>query len=476
MSVIAITVFSSFLLALVLRLIELQSNFLRAHRVLSAVSLFKLAMVSAMVCIRLVLHSTRLQFNREWFFRLCGLTLDMIVIASLSSAHIHGLNGDSHVSSQILVILVAACVTWNLVCFWVILKTMFPNFWYERGVALIADALGHSFMGLLMVRTCDPNLRTPVPLAYAYKLLLSIIPGTESKNMIVISLLAAHGEWWTSGFCILVVATWLYIFDRFFREKVTAATNSPLRKRPSQLKLDGEAKGSISMVDVKSNAVRSADSSLQPFPLQLGDRSSILTSTQMSQLGRVLPITEAMRTWVLKYSMLRDGASLSTLMHCLSGHDHALLSPKQEPALSLSTRLSYTSAVLIIEDTHSYVFGGYVNAHMHCRVLTVNRRFVSQPLKNSFQYYGDGTCFVFRFAPSFEVFRWTGKNTFCVLSNDKHLAMGSGQGFAFSLDDELFTGVSQCSETFDNPQLASTEFFNCLNVEVWAFENHKYSI
>jgi hypothetical protein len=53
---------------------------------------------------------------------------------------------------------------------------------------------------------------------------------------------------------------------------------------------------------------------------------------------------------------------------------------------------------------------------------------------------------------------------------------GGGDGFAFQLDDELNTGVSNRSDTFRNPQLASNEFFKCLNVEVWTTESPGYNV
>jgi len=37
----------------------------------------------------------------------------------------------------------------------------------------MGDALGHSWVGLLLARAIDPALQTPVPLAFTYKLLVS---------------------------------------------------------------------------------------------------------------------------------------------------------------------------------------------------------------------------------------------------------------------------------------------------------------
>jgi len=36
----------------------------------------------------------------------------------------------------------------------------------------MGDALGHSWVGLLLARAIDPALQTPVPLAFTYKLLV----------------------------------------------------------------------------------------------------------------------------------------------------------------------------------------------------------------------------------------------------------------------------------------------------------------
>ncbi len=123
---------------------------------------------------------------------------------------------------------VLGCVLWNLLAFFTFAKRMFPNFWcasplclclgrfvcvsvclylcvfvclsvgvipymhthmykhssmshtppptqrYARGVTLMGDALGHSWVGLLLARAIDPQLQTPVPLAFTYKLLVRL--------------------------------------------------------------------------------------------------------------------------------------------------------------------------------------------------------------------------------------------------------------------------------------------------------------
>lgn len=55
-----------------------------------------------------------------------------------------------------------------------------------RATALIGDALGHSWVGLLLLRAMDFRLQTPVPLAYAYKTMMFFVPASGSKNAIVV--------------------------------------------------------------------------------------------------------------------------------------------------------------------------------------------------------------------------------------------------------------------------------------------------
>jgi len=89
----------------------------------------------------------------------------------------------------------------------------------------MGDALGHSWVGLLLARAIDPALQTPVPLAFTYKLLVRreggretvlfptniqhppslplqvfFAPGSGGKNNIVISLIDAWGLW--PAFCV----------------------------------------------------------------------------------------------------------------------------------------------------------------------------------------------------------------------------------------------------------------------------------
>jgi len=99
---------------------------------------------------------------------------------------------------------------------------------------------------------------------------------------------------------------------------------------------------------------------------------------------------------------------------------------------------------------------------------------VATPLNtDEVSYYGSGESFVFSFTPSMAKFSWDeGSNDFFFVSTQSHIGMGGGGGgFAWELmEEELESGTSGECDTFRSPLLASSEFFSCLNVEVWTFE------
>eukprot|EP01035_Chromulina_nebulosa_P018906 gene18906-24709_t len=81
----------------------------------------------------------------------------------------------------------------------------------------LADALGHSFCGLLVCRTLDPAMESPVLSAYAYKLMIFFIPASGGKNAIVLSTVTKHGPYFTLLICICVMATCPNLPDRVRR-------------------------------------------------------------------------------------------------------------------------------------------------------------------------------------------------------------------------------------------------------------------
>lgn len=185
----------------------------------------------------------------------------------------------------------------------------------------------------------------------------------------------------------------------------------------------------------------------------------------------------------LKFSLIRDGASLDLLRkYCRAA----------------------THTVLAIETTNGEVFGAFTSA----------------PWRLNNKYFGTGESFLWRMrhnrnTPVFslfeqaqleseiDVFPYNGSNTYIQLCTKDKIALGGGSrlnlnsdsvhsitedyaddtadvflewsnyGFGLALDDLLLHGTTSPCATFGNSNLVncsdSGELFDVLNLEVWAF-------
>ena len=66
-----------------------------------------------------------------------------------------------------------------------------------------------------------------------------------------------------------------------------------------------------------------------------------------------------------------------------------------------------------------------------------------------------------------KVYKWTGGHSYFQFCPGTAIAMGGGGGFAWYLDEDLHHGSSVRSQTFDNPCLASSNDYRCVDMEVW---------
>ena len=212
---------------------------------------------------------------------------------------------------------------------------------------------------------------------------------------------------------------------------------SPLRTRRSQVFPEDKMTLNISdkefHVDMQSSSIS--------IDIRLNEPSNILNGTQIRQIARWVDQFKRPNSMELRYSLVRDGASMTSLLsQCRSKR-------------SRSGAELTESYVLVVEDSMGYIFGAYI-AH---------------GIESHSNYYGSGENFVFQISPTPQVYRWTRENNWFFISDHNHLAIGGGgDGFAFQLDEDLDTGVSNRSATYNNNQLSSGEFFRVLNVEIFS--------
>ncbi|PKI83749.1 oxidation resistance protein 1 [Malassezia vespertilionis] len=225
----------------------------------------------------------------------------------------------------------------------------------------------------------------------------------------------------------------------------------------------------------------------KPIPVTLRgrreDTSIVCDEWRASRIQALLPRRLRLgKSWQLLYSLDQDGSSLGTLYDLVqtatdsnyrrgmggeqwlrgssTAAQQAMLGTKK--SVGTGVALPDAGIVISVRDAHGNVFGAFVN----------------EPLKIAPHYYGNGECFLWKTVrrrlpcpPSeltepdlhpdmaVEVFRWTGKNDYMVLSEADYFSVGGGDGrYGLWLDAALERGLSARCPAFNNHVL-------CNNVE-----------
>ncbi len=138
-------------------------------RVFQGFPLFPLCMIGG-VLLQLVAKGVRkdLLIDRGQMERISGAALDFLVVAAVATIQLKVVAANW----QPLVILILAGAVWSI---WVVLfvaPRVFKDAWFERAIAEFGQATGVTATGLMLLRTVDPQNRTPAAMSFGYKQLL----------------------------------------------------------------------------------------------------------------------------------------------------------------------------------------------------------------------------------------------------------------------------------------------------------------
>lgn len=109
----------------------------------------------------------------------------------------------------------------------------------ERAVAELGQSMGITATGLLLLRMCDPQNKTPALNAFSYKQLLhEPVVGGGLWTALVIPFVKHVGLWPATGLCFGVVAMWFLVhYFVFHRQKhsVGSPTIGPTESKGASL-------------------------------------------------------------------------------------------------------------------------------------------------------------------------------------------------------------------------------------------------
>ncbi|MCC5876007.1 MAG: sodium:glutamate symporter [Candidatus Sumerlaeia bacterium] len=133
------------------------------------IPLFPLAMIGGVI-LQLILVMMRRErlIDRRVINRICGASLDIIIVAAMATISLEVLGGN--IVPFLLFSLVA--FGWLIFSFWVLAPRMMPDRWFERALGDVGQSSGMAVTGLLLMRIADPKNRSGAIEGFGYKQLL----------------------------------------------------------------------------------------------------------------------------------------------------------------------------------------------------------------------------------------------------------------------------------------------------------------
>jgi len=175
----------------------------KIHPVLQGFPLFPLAMIGGMI-VQIVSRPLKVDrfYDKKTFDRILGLSLDLLVVAAISSLKL-----DLFLANfWPFLILMVFGVSWIYFCLVYLAPRMLPVNWFERGITEYGMQTGVTAIGLLLLRLVDPEYKTDTAQAFGFKQMLyePFFGGgfiTATAPFIVIGL----GIWYSIIFAALIM-------------------------------------------------------------------------------------------------------------------------------------------------------------------------------------------------------------------------------------------------------------------------------
>jgi len=181
----------------------------KIHPFLEGFPLFPLAMIGGMI---VQVFSIRMKvdkyYDKHSFDRILGISLDMLVVAAISSLKL-----DLFLANfWPFMILMVVGIAWVFFCLIFLAPRMLPVNWFERGITEYGMQTGVTAVGLLLLRLVDPQYKTDTAQAFGFKQMLyePFFGGgfiTATAPFIILSM----GVWWSILLAALVMISFFLL-------------------------------------------------------------------------------------------------------------------------------------------------------------------------------------------------------------------------------------------------------------------------
>ena len=168
--------------------------------------LFPLCMIGG-VFIMLVARWLKfdLLLDRVQMERISGAALDFLVVSAVATIRLEVV-----VANWIpLTVLCIGGTVWTVLCVVCIAPKIFRDAWFERAIAEFGQVTGVTATGLMLLRTVDPENKTPAAMSFGYKQLLhEPIMGGGLWTALALTLVYRFGWLPVFGFSAVMLLMW----------------------------------------------------------------------------------------------------------------------------------------------------------------------------------------------------------------------------------------------------------------------------
>jgi Kef-type K+ transport system membrane component KefB len=124
-----------------------------------------------------------------------------------------------------LTILVIAGTAWSCTMVLWVAPRIFRKAWFERAIAEFGQAMGVTATGLLLLRTVDPDNRTPAAMSFGYKQLLhEPFMGGGIWTALALTLVYRIGWLSTWLICLVMLTVWCVVALSLWRRNLSIAS------------------------------------------------------------------------------------------------------------------------------------------------------------------------------------------------------------------------------------------------------------
>jgi len=153
--------------------------------------------------------------SRGMIERIGGISLDVLVLSAIATTNL------SAVASQIvpLLILCTSLLIWQVLAFFIVAPRMLPDFWVERSLGEFGVGTATTSIGLMLMRSIDPQFETPAVRAFAAKQLFTEpLMGGGLITSLMLPLIKSLGNFVVAGIAAgvmtFILALWFFLLRK----------------------------------------------------------------------------------------------------------------------------------------------------------------------------------------------------------------------------------------------------------------------